>query len=124
MSDSTGEGFPTRASLHATQSEYPWHAVVRTVFQAVVGFAAMWALMVEAMGLDETLPWVAASLAVTGAITRVMAIPAVNQWLARFVPFLAASGSANKQVSDDVYAPKHAATVDESATPHIPYLDN
>ena len=25
--------------------------------------------------------------------------------------------------SDDVYAPKHAATVDES-TPHIPYLDN
>ena len=124
MSDSTGEGFPTRASLHATQSEYPWHAVVRTVFQAVVGFAAMWALMVEAMGLDETLPWVAASLAVTGAITRVMAIPAVNQWLARFVPFLAASGSANKQVSDDVYHPTDAADTDSSATPHIPYLDN
>ena len=124
MSDSTGEGFPTRASLHATQSEYPWHAVVRTVFQAVVGFAAMWALMVEAMGLDETLPWVAASLAVTGAITRVMAIPSVNQWLARFVPFLAASGSASKQVSDDVYHPTDAADTDSSATPHIPYLDN
>ena len=130
MSDSTGavsdspeEGFPTRASLHATQSEYPWHAVVRTVFQAVVGFAAMWVLMVEAMGLDETLPWVAASLAVTGAITRVMAIPAVNQWLARFIPFLAASGPA-AAISDDVYAPQHAASVDESATPHIPYLDN
>lgn len=130
MSDSTGaesdspeEGFPTRASLHATQSEYPWHAVVRTVFQAVVGFAAMWALMVEAMGLDETLPWVAASLAVTGAITRVMAIPAVNQWLAKFAPFLAAAGSTTA-VSDDVYQPTDAATVDESATPHIPYLDN
>ena len=26
--------------------------------------------------------------------------------------------------SDDVYQPKHAASVDESATPHIPYLDN
>ena len=130
MSDSTGavsdspeEGFPTRASLHATQSEYPWHAVVRTVFQAVVGFAAMWALMVEAMGLDETLPWVAASLAVTGAITRVMAIPAVNQWLARFIPFLAASGRA-AAISDDAYYPQHAASVDEAATPHIPYLDN
>ena len=84
----------------------------------------MWALMVEAMGLDETLPWVAASLAVTGAITRVMAIPAVNQWLARFVPFLAASGSASKQVSDDVYHPTDAADTDSSATPHIPYLDN
>ena len=59
-------------------------------------------------------------MAVTGAITRVMAIPAVNQWLARFVPFLAASGSANKQVSDDVYHPTDAASVDT----HIPYLDN
>ena len=26
--------------------------------------------------------------------------------------------------SDDVYQPTDAATVDESATPHIPYLDN
>ena len=83
----------------------------------------MWALMVEAMGLDETLPWVAASLAVTGAITRVMAIPAVNQWLAKFAPFLAAAGSTTA-VSDDVYQPTDAATVDESAPPHVPYLDN
>ena len=119
MSDSTAEESVTTS----TQSEYPWHAVVRTVFQAVVGFAAMWALMVEAMGLDETLPWVAASLAVTGGITRVMAIPAVNHWLARFIPFLAASGPA-APISDDVYQPRHAASVDESATPHTPYLDN
>lgn len=89
MSDTS---FPSRTQLHATQTEYPWHAVARTVFQAVVGFAAMWALIVEAMGVDTALPWVAASLAVTGAITRIMAIPQVNDWLARFVPFLAATG--------------------------------
>lgn len=85
--------YPSRAQLHATQSEYPWHAVARTVFQAVVGLAAMWALVVEALGVDAGLPWVAASLAVTGALTRVMAIPAVNAWLARYIPWLAASGT-------------------------------
>mgnify|MGYP007055515414 CR=1 FL=1 len=84
--------FPSRSEVHATQTEYPWHAVVRTVFQALVGFAAMWALIVEALGINESWPWVAASLAVTGAITRVMAIPAVNAWLGRYVPWLAAEG--------------------------------
>lgn len=83
--------YPKRSDHLATQTEYPWHAVVRTLFQAVVGFAAMWGVIVEALGVDETLPWVVASLAVTGAITRVMAIPAVNTWLERFVPWLAAA---------------------------------
>ena len=80
--------YPSR--LEATQEKYPWRATVRTVFQAVVGFASMWALMVVALGLDEAVPWVAASLAVTGGITRVMAIPEVNAWLERWIPWLAA----------------------------------
>lgn len=87
--------YPKRADYLATQEQYPWHAVVRTVFQAVIGFAAMWALIVEALGVDETLPWVAASLAVTGGITRVMAIPAVNEWLTKYVPWLAATPTAD-----------------------------
>lgn len=90
MSDSQ---YPKRSDLlEPTQSAYPWHAVVRTVFQAIVGFAAAWALIVEAMGVDQTVPWVAGSLTVTAAITRVMALPSVNDWLARFLPFLAATG--------------------------------
>ena len=85
--------FPKRSDLQEpTQAAYPWHTVVRTVFQAVVGLAAAWALIVEALGVDQTIPWVATSLAVTAAITRVMALPAVNEWLARFLPFLAATG--------------------------------
>lgn len=72
-----------------TSVAHSWRATVRTVFQAVVGFAAMWALIVETLGLDSTLPWVAASLAVTGGITKVMNLPAVENWLVRFLPFLA-----------------------------------
>lgn len=81
----------------ATQEEYPWRATVRTVFQAVVGFASMWALIVVALGLNETTAWVAASLAVTGGITRLMAIPEVNAWLTRFVPWLAAEPRASAE---------------------------
>ena len=80
--------YPSR--LEATQEKYPWRTTVRTIFQAVVGFASIWALMVVALGLDEAVPWVAASLAVTGGITRVMAIPEVNAWLACYIPWLAA----------------------------------
>lgn len=77
-----------------TQVKSPWRATLRTVFQALVGFAAMWALIVQAIGLNEDWQWVAASLAVTGAITRVMALPAVEAYLQRFLPFLAATPRA------------------------------
>lgn len=73
-----------------TQVARPWRAVARTVFEVVVSFAAMWALIVEAIGLDPGWQWVAGSLTVTGAITRVMALPAVETFLRRFVPWLAA----------------------------------
>ena len=80
----------TGTPVPPTQVRRPWRSTARTVFQAVVGFAAMWGLVVGALEVDGTLPWVTASLAVTGAITRVMALPAVEKWLASFVPFLAA----------------------------------
>lgn len=73
-----------------TQTKQPWRATIRTVFQALVAFSAMWAIVVEAIGLDPGWQWVSASLAVTGAITRVMALPQVEQFLRRFVPLLAA----------------------------------
>lgn len=73
-----------------TQTRHPWRATVRTVFAVVVALAAMLPLLVEASGVDETLAPVAGALAIAGAITRVMALPAVNAFLARFVPWLAA----------------------------------
>jgi hypothetical protein len=82
--------------LEPTQVTRPWRATVRTVFQAIVAFAAMWGLMVPALGLDAGHPWVVASIAATGAMTRVMALPSVEEWLERFVPWLAASPAGER----------------------------
>ncbi len=73
-----------------TQVRRPWKATIRTVFAAVVALAAMLPLLVQASGLDETLGPVGGALAIAGAITRIIALPAVDAFLARFVPWLAA----------------------------------
>ena len=45
-----------------------------------------------AAGLDPAkLPWLVVPLAVAAAVTRIMAVPAVETWLRRFLPFLAAA---------------------------------
>lgn len=72
-----------------TQLTNPWRATVRTIFAAVVAFSAMWALLVSTVGFDPNLGWVSTSLAVTGAITRLMALPEVDVFIRRFVPWLA-----------------------------------
>jgi hypothetical protein len=64
---------------------------VRTVFQLTLSLAAVLPLLVSASGLDETLPPLALALAVAAAVTRVMALPAVEQLLQRFAPWLAAT---------------------------------
>lgn len=73
-----------------TQSQHPWRATVRTVFAAVVGFCALAPMIVSALGLPQV-PAVVLALAVTGGITRVLAIPQVNIYLQVFFPWLAAS---------------------------------
>lgn len=73
-----------------TQVRRPWRTTFRTLFQAVIAFAAMWAVIVQALGLDQDWQWVSASLLVTAAITRVMALPQVEAFLKRFAPLLAA----------------------------------
>ena len=78
--------------MPSSQERAPWRATARTLFAALIGLASMWALVVEALGLDQGIPWVAASLAVTGAVTRLMALPAVNNWLRQYIPWLAPEG--------------------------------
>lgn len=75
----------------ATQVRRPWRATVRTVFQLVVGLAAVLPVLVDAAGLEETAPLLGAALAVSAAVTRVMAFPQVEEFLERFAPWLAAS---------------------------------
>lgn len=77
-----------------TATEYPWQAVIRTVFEALVGLAAMAPLIYSAATQGEpgqAVGWVGVALAISGAITRVMALPGVEAWLQRFLPFLAAA---------------------------------
>lgn len=74
-----------------TQVQHPWRAVVRTVFQVVVGIAAAMPTIVAASGLPQTVAAVGLALAVAAAITRVMAVPAVNLAIAAWIPWLAAT---------------------------------
>ncbi|WP_306365429.1 hypothetical protein [Nocardia sp. CC227C] len=74
----------------ASQVRYPWRATVRTVFQLVVGVATAMPAIIAASGLPETAAGVGVALAVSAAITRVMAIPAVDTALRVWAPWLAA----------------------------------
>jgi hypothetical protein len=76
-----------------TQSKHPWRAVARTLFAGVVGAAAMAPLVYQAATSHDpaiATGWSATALAIAGGVTRVMAIPAVNEFLQKFLPFLAA----------------------------------
>ena len=73
-----------------TQETHPWRATVRTVFQALIALSASWAVIVETIGLDPGLVWVSGSLAAAAAVTRVMALPQVETFLERFIPWLSA----------------------------------
>jgi hypothetical protein len=72
-----------------TQTQHPWRATVRTV--AAVGVPLLLALpaIVDALGVGSV-PWVAGLLAAAAGLTRMLAVPAVNEWLREYVPGLAA----------------------------------
>lgn len=57
----------------------------RTILQSAVGIAVVLPAIVDASGIPETLPWVAGALAAAGALTRVMALPAVQTLLPRWL---------------------------------------
>lgn len=77
--------------LPPTQVRRPWRSTIRTAFQALVAFCVLFPLLVQEAHLDpENFPWVAVPLAVAAAVARIMALPQVEAFLDRFIPFLAA----------------------------------
>ncbi|OIH81972.1 hypothetical protein BLJ79_21680 [Arthrobacter sp. UCD-GKA] len=77
-----------------TQSAHPWRAVIRTLLAAVIALAAMAPLIYSAITQADpegATGAAAGALAIAGAITRVLALPVVETFLQRFVPWLAAS---------------------------------
>lgn len=77
-----------------TQVQYPWRSTARTAFQVLVAAAAMWGLVVEAAGVDQANTYIAATVTAAAGVNRVMALPAVNDFIARFLPWLAAEPKA------------------------------
>ena len=65
--------------------------------------------LIVALGIPDV--WAAVIVSLVGAVTSLLSL-------------LARDNLPAPDDSDDVYQPQHAASVDESAPPHIPYLDN
>ena len=65
--------------------------------------------LILALSIPEA--WAAVIVSLVGAVTSLLSL-------------LARDNLPGPDDSADVYYPQHAATVDESATPHVPYLDN
>lgn len=81
---------PPAVPVPATQTKHPWRAVARTVFAAAVGGLSLLPEVAAAAHIG-TVPTVVQVLTVSGAVTRVLALPGVNAWLGTYVPWLAAS---------------------------------
>jgi hypothetical protein len=73
-----------------TQIRHPWRATIRTAFAAVVALASLLPAVVAGAHLDAIV-WVPQLLTVAATVTRVLAIPGVNLWLARYAPWLTAT---------------------------------
>lgn len=58
---------------------------VRTVFQSALALAAGLPLLVHTAGLPDTLPGLGTILGAAAAITRLMALPAVDRWLPQWL---------------------------------------
>lgn len=75
-----------------TQVAHPWRAVLRTILAWIVGAAAMAPFIYEAItqaDVGSATGAAAGALAIAGAITRVAALPQVNSFIERFLPWLA-----------------------------------
>lgn len=77
-----------------TQVKSPWKAVLRTVVAQIPGIAVLTPAVLDAIsgsGDGASLgAWAVGALAVSGAVTRVLALPGVETFLRQFAPWLAA----------------------------------
>lgn len=81
-----------------SQVKYPWRAVIRTVFAVVVSLAAGAPLLYTAatqQSVEAATGAVGTILAVSAAITRVMATPFVNDFIRSYLPWLRATSNGD-----------------------------
>ena len=89
--------------MNSTQVKYPWRATARTTIAATVGILPLLPVIAHELGI-ETIPWVATTLAVTAAVTRVLANASVVAWLDKYLPALSPEPPTT---STDNHPPKH-----------------
>lgn len=75
--------------MEPTQVTNGWRATARTAFAVVVALLSVVPVVLATAGLSASVVG-AQVLVVTAAVTRVLALPEVNLFIERFVPWLAA----------------------------------
>ena len=73
-----------------TQGRHPWRATLRTVVAALIALAVVLPQILTEAGLHET-AYGAQAIAVIATVTRVLAIPGVDEWLRQWLPWLASA---------------------------------
>lgn len=84
--------------MTSTQVKHPWRATARTVFAALVGAVSILPEVLSTAHVDHTALG-AQAIAVAGGVTRVLAVPAVENFLARYLPLLSAAPSSSSTSS-------------------------
>lgn len=74
-----------------TQVKRPLRATIRTTLAAIVGFLPILPTVAKEFGLVEALPWMAGVLAMSAAVTRILATPQAEKWLETYFPWLTAN---------------------------------
>lgn len=67
-----------------TQVQRPWRSTVRAVIVAGIALIPLLPEIADALNV-ETVPLVAATLTIAAAVQRVITLPAVDHWLAKYV---------------------------------------
>lgn len=82
----------TVVAVTPTQVRRPWRSTVRSVFQFALALASLLPFIAAGVytDADQAPVIVGQVLAVAATITRVMALPQVEEFLRRFLPFLSA----------------------------------
>jgi hypothetical protein len=71
-----------------TQSRHPGRATFRTLVAGAVGLLSLLPWIIAGAHLEGTVLG-GQALAVSGAVTRILAVPAVNAWITQYLPWLA-----------------------------------
>lgn len=89
-----------------TQVRRPWRATVRSIFQFAIALATLLPFIAADVydNLDQAPYSVVQVLAVAATVTRVMALPQVEDFLQRHFPWLAAQPITGEHRADTTYA--------------------